>query len=47
MPAPPLRATAANEVRSCIALLDHLIGAQQEHLGDRQAERFGGLQVDG
>ena len=27
-------------------LLDHLVSAQQERFGDRQAERLGGLEVD-
>jgi hypothetical protein len=27
-------------------LLDHLVGAQQDRLGDREPERFGGREVD-
>src|SRR5438093_12328681 len=26
--------------------LDHLVGAQEERLGDRQAKRLGGVQID-
>jgi hypothetical protein len=34
--------TAANDMRGCNALFDHLVGAQQERLRDLQAKRLGG-----
>ena len=37
---------ATYAVQQKTSLFDHLVGERQERLGDRQAERLGGLEVD-
>jgi hypothetical protein len=40
------RAPAANDVRGCNALLDHLVGATKQRQREGETERLGGLKID-
>ena len=40
------RAPAANDVRGCNALLDHLVGATEQRQREGETERLGGLKID-
>jgi len=41
-----LMTSAANDVRGCSPLFDHLVGTREQHRWHVEAERLGGLEVE-